>query len=106
MATIPMPPVTPLWEYPSTEIRRLSMWKQQLDVMYDLTDAQRAVDKKFKDAEKNLIMYVHLGTEAIRWFEHSPTMGQIWTMSHNEFYNAIVAMFEQPMPQLIVFYQF
>uniref|UniRef100_A0A915HVP7 Uncharacterized protein n=1 Tax=Romanomermis culicivorax TaxID=13658 RepID=A0A915HVP7_ROMCU len=89
MAAIPIPPVTPLWEHPSTKIRHLSTWKQQLDVMYDLTNTQHAVDKKLKDAEKNLIMYAHLGTEAIRQFEHPSAMGQIWTMPHNEFYNAI-----------------
>uniref|UniRef100_A0A915KCT7 CCHC-type domain-containing protein n=1 Tax=Romanomermis culicivorax TaxID=13658 RepID=A0A915KCT7_ROMCU len=33
-------------------------------------------------------------------------MGQIWTMPHNEFYKAIIMMFEQPMPQPIPFYQF
>uniref|UniRef100_A0A915II60 Uncharacterized protein n=1 Tax=Romanomermis culicivorax TaxID=13658 RepID=A0A915II60_ROMCU len=74
--------------------------------MYDLTDAQCALDKKLKDAEKNLIMYAHLGTEAIQQFEHSPAMDQIRMMPHNEFYNAIVTMFEQLMPQPINFYQF
>uniref|UniRef100_A0A915J8X2 CCHC-type domain-containing protein n=1 Tax=Romanomermis culicivorax TaxID=13658 RepID=A0A915J8X2_ROMCU len=82
------------------------MWKQQLDLMYDLTDAQRAVDKKLKDAEKNLIMYAHLGTEAIQQFEHSPAMDQIQMMPHNEFYNAIIAMFKQWMLKPVAFYQF
>uniref|UniRef100_A0A915KLV7 Uncharacterized protein n=1 Tax=Romanomermis culicivorax TaxID=13658 RepID=A0A915KLV7_ROMCU len=66
MAAILIPPIRPMWEHPSTKIRHLLTWKQQLDVMYDLTDAQRTVDKKLKDAEKNLIMYGHLATEAIR----------------------------------------
>uniref|UniRef100_A0A915JW47 Uncharacterized protein n=1 Tax=Romanomermis culicivorax TaxID=13658 RepID=A0A915JW47_ROMCU len=44
--------------------------------MYDLTDAQCAIHKKLKDGEKNLIMYAHLGTDAIRWFKHSPAMGK------------------------------
>uniref|UniRef100_A0A915KWL5 Uncharacterized protein n=1 Tax=Romanomermis culicivorax TaxID=13658 RepID=A0A915KWL5_ROMCU len=74
--------------------------------MYDLTNAQCTIDKKLKDAEQNPIMYVHLGMEAIHWFYHSPAMGQIWMLPHNEIYNAIVLMFEQPMPQPIPFYQF
>uniref|UniRef100_A0A915L0E8 Uncharacterized protein n=1 Tax=Romanomermis culicivorax TaxID=13658 RepID=A0A915L0E8_ROMCU len=65
MAAIQIPPVTPLWEHPSTKIRGILMWKQQLEVMHDLTHAQCAVHKKLKDAEKFLIMYAHLGTEAI-----------------------------------------
>uniref|UniRef100_A0A915KLU4 Uncharacterized protein n=1 Tax=Romanomermis culicivorax TaxID=13658 RepID=A0A915KLU4_ROMCU len=106
MATIPIPPNTPLWEHPSTKIQCLSMWKQQVHVMYDLTDAQRALNKKLKNPENNLIMYAHLGTEAIRPFEYSPAMGQIQMMPHNKFYSPIVAMFEQPTPQPISFYQF
>uniref|UniRef100_A0A915L5C0 Uncharacterized protein n=1 Tax=Romanomermis culicivorax TaxID=13658 RepID=A0A915L5C0_ROMCU len=53
MAAIPITPVTPLWEHPSTEIQCLSTWKQQLNVMYDLTDTQRAIDKKLKDAAES-----------------------------------------------------
>uniref|UniRef100_A0A915HJC7 Uncharacterized protein n=1 Tax=Romanomermis culicivorax TaxID=13658 RepID=A0A915HJC7_ROMCU len=68
--------------------------EQQLNVMYDLTDTQHAIDKKLKDAQKNLIMYMHLGTEAIRQFHYSPAMGQIRIMPHNKFYNAIIPMLE------------
>uniref|UniRef100_A0A915KFM9 Uncharacterized protein n=1 Tax=Romanomermis culicivorax TaxID=13658 RepID=A0A915KFM9_ROMCU len=74
--------------------------------MYDLTNAQRTIDNKLKDAEKNLIMYGHLGTGAIPWLEHSPAMGQIWTMPHNKFYNAILTMFKQLTLQPIACYQF
>uniref|UniRef100_A0A915KZ00 Uncharacterized protein n=1 Tax=Romanomermis culicivorax TaxID=13658 RepID=A0A915KZ00_ROMCU len=65
MTAIQIPPVKPLWEQPSTKIGHLSMWKQQLDVMYDLTEAQSPINKKLEDAEKNLIMYMHLGMESI-----------------------------------------
>uniref|UniRef100_A0A915JV87 CCHC-type domain-containing protein n=1 Tax=Romanomermis culicivorax TaxID=13658 RepID=A0A915JV87_ROMCU len=96
----------PLWEHPSIQIQHLSTWKQQLDIIYHLTDAQRAVNKQLKDEENNQIIYAHLGARAIRQFKHLLAIDQIWMMPHNDFHNAIITMFEQLMRQCIAFYQF
>uniref|UniRef100_A0A915J6E2 Uncharacterized protein n=1 Tax=Romanomermis culicivorax TaxID=13658 RepID=A0A915J6E2_ROMCU len=50
-------------------------------------------------------MYVHLGPEAIRHFEHSPMMAQINTATTDQFYLGISEMLEQTTPQAVAFYR-
>uniref|UniRef100_A0A915KHX1 Uncharacterized protein n=1 Tax=Romanomermis culicivorax TaxID=13658 RepID=A0A915KHX1_ROMCU len=104
MVNIPIPAVAPLWEHPGSEMRRLSRRKQQLDVMFNLSNRQLAEDKKLLNSDKNNLMYVHVSVEAIRRLEHSPMMAQINTATADEFYLAISKMFEQTMPRAVVFY--
>lgn len=105
MAQIPIPAVAPLWEHPSSEIRKLSTWKQQLDIMFHLTNCQRTPNRQLAEADKNNLMYAHLGSEAIRRFEYNPAMAMINDVTNEEFYKAIVATFDQPMPQAVAFYR-
>src|SRR3569832_1673936 len=105
MARIPLPTVQPLWDLPSSEPRKLSTWKLQLDTLIALTDRSLDPDNKLTDIDKNNIMYAHLGAEAARRFENDPAMLSKNILSFENFYKAIRNMFNQLLSQAVAFHR-
>lgn len=101
---IPVPQITKYLDHPGDQTIPIRQWMTTFEQILIIIDASRTT--KLTSAEKNAILYVHLGMEGSRILQANPIFQTISTTTWGNFRQAVVNQFQTPTSIVKAQYEF